>query len=300
MTSRRNLLRGAVTLGAGVMGSLAAGRVALADGRPPVAVLLSGGKPATASSVENPTTPASAAVDGNPGTRWSSQFSDPQWIQIDLGATYAVAYVVLHWQAAYAKGFEIRISVDGVHWDTPFLTTQDIGGTERVDLNAPARYVKMYGTVRGTQYGYSLYEFEVFGGPYVPERAGNIALGCAAAASSLESAHYPASAAFDGSLTTRWSSGFADAQWLQVDLGQLRTVTAVVLLWQAAYAVEYGIWLSPDAVTWSQEFYTTTGFGGDVRINTGGYPPVRYVQMRAFKRATQYGYSLWEMAVYGG
>jgi hypothetical protein len=43
--------------------------------------LLSQGKPATASSSENPGAfPASAAVDGNTGTRWSSAFSDPQWL----------------------------------------------------------------------------------------------------------------------------------------------------------------------------------------------------------------------------
>src|SRR5581483_4228332 len=44
------------------------------------------GRPATASSTENAGTPASAAFDGNATTRWSSQFSDPQWLQVDLGA----------------------------------------------------------------------------------------------------------------------------------------------------------------------------------------------------------------------
>src|SRR6266540_757446 len=65
--------------------------------------LLSQGKPATASSTENAGTPASAAVDGNTGTRWSSAFSDPQWLQIDLGATATVSQVVLTWEAAYAS-----------------------------------------------------------------------------------------------------------------------------------------------------------------------------------------------------
>ena len=47
--------------------------------------LLSQGRPATASSTENASFPASAAVDGNTGTRWSSAFSDPQWLEVDLG-----------------------------------------------------------------------------------------------------------------------------------------------------------------------------------------------------------------------
>src|ERR1035437_1720265 len=46
--------------------------------------LISQGKTVTCSSVEGAGTPCAAAVDGNTGTRWSSAFSDPQWIQIDL------------------------------------------------------------------------------------------------------------------------------------------------------------------------------------------------------------------------
>ena len=68
------------------------------------------GRPATASSTENAGTPASAAVDGNPGTRWSSAYSDPQWLQVDLGATADVCQVVLTWEAAYATAFQIQVS----------------------------------------------------------------------------------------------------------------------------------------------------------------------------------------------
>src|SRR3954454_13401200 len=68
--------------------------------------LLSQGKPATASSTENAGTPASAAVDGNTtSTRWSSAFSDPQWIQVDLGQSASITQVVLTWEAAYASAF---------------------------------------------------------------------------------------------------------------------------------------------------------------------------------------------------
>ncbi len=44
-------------------------------------------KSVTVSSTENDGTPGSAAVDGNTGTRWSSAFSDPLWIYVDLGAS---------------------------------------------------------------------------------------------------------------------------------------------------------------------------------------------------------------------
>src|SRR2546423_12658545 len=85
---RTGLLIAALALVAG--GAVAV--VALPAGA--AATLLSQGKAATASSTENAGTPASAAVDGNSGTRWSSAFSDPQWIQVDLGATPTVTQVV--------------------------------------------------------------------------------------------------------------------------------------------------------------------------------------------------------------
>src|SRR5687768_3563891 len=65
--------------------------------------LLSQGRPVLASSQENAGTPATAAVDGNAATRWSSQFSDPQWIRVDLGQTAAVDQVTLVWEGAYAR-----------------------------------------------------------------------------------------------------------------------------------------------------------------------------------------------------
>ena len=309
MATRRAILRGALATGVvGTLGGPAVGRAAFADTVPPTPTLLSLNKTATASSVQSPAYPASAAVDGNPATRWSSQFSDPQWIQVDLGSRYSITRVVLHWEAAYAKAFEIQISVDGVHWDTPFSTSQDTGGTETVigspsgptDSGIAGRYVRMNGLVRGTQWGYSLYEIEVWGVPYVPEPPGSLAQGKLATASSIESARFPASAAFDGNLGTRWSSQFSDDQWLQVDLGQLYTVLSYKLLWEAAYAVEYGIFTSADATTWQEQYSTSDGFGGDVISSSSGYPPARYVRMQATKRGTRYGYSLWEFAVYGG
>jgi hypothetical protein len=79
-------------------------------------VLLSQGRPATASSTENGGTPAANAFDGNNGTRWSSAFSDPQWISVDLGATAAVNRVLLRWEGAYARAFTIQTSSKGTWW----------------------------------------------------------------------------------------------------------------------------------------------------------------------------------------
>jgi F5/8 type C domain/Ricin-type beta-trefoil lectin domain len=120
------------------------------------------GKTATASSTENAGTPAADAVDGNTGTRWSSAFSDPQWLEVDLGSSQAICQVTLNWETAYAKAFQIQTSTDGTNWTTIYSTTTGTGGTQTLNVTGTGRYVRMYGTARATQYGYSLWEFQVF------------------------------------------------------------------------------------------------------------------------------------------
>jgi F5/8 type C domain-containing protein len=127
--------------------------------------LISQGKPATASSVESATFPASNAVDGSTTTRWSSAFSDPQWIQVDLGASYTIGQVVLNWEAAYGTAYQIQTSANGTSWTNIYSTTTSTGGVQTLTVTGTGRYVRMNGTARATQYGYSLFEFQVFGSP---------------------------------------------------------------------------------------------------------------------------------------
>jgi hypothetical protein len=58
--------------------------------------LLSPGPPATASSGENGNLAAVKAFGGNNSTRWSSAFSDPRWIQVDLAVTGSGRYVRMY------------------------------------------------------------------------------------------------------------------------------------------------------------------------------------------------------------
>jgi hypothetical protein len=262
------------------------------------ATLLSQGQPATASSLENATFPASAAVDGNTGTRWSSAFADPQWLQVDLGSTATISQVVLQWEAAYATAFQIQTSPDGTNWTTIFSTTTGTGGTQTLNVTGTGRYVRMNGTARATPYGYSLWEFQVYGtaGGGSSCNTTDAALNHPATASSLENASFPASAAVDGNTGTRWSSAFADPQWLQVDLGASQTVCEVTLNWEAAYASAFQIQTSPDGTNWTTIYSTTTGTGGNQTLSVSGTG--RYVRMNGTARATPYGYSLYEFGVY--
>jgi hypothetical protein len=121
-------------------------------------------KTATASSVESGQFPASAAVDGNTGTRWSSAWSDPQWLQVDLGSTQSICEVALNWETAAGKAYQIQTSNDGSTWTSIYSTTTGAGGTETLNVTGSGRYIRMYGTARTTGYGYSLLEFSVYGG----------------------------------------------------------------------------------------------------------------------------------------
>ncbi|MGK5671334.1 discoidin domain-containing protein [Micromonospora sp. URMC 106] len=262
-------------------------------------VLLSQGRPVTASSTENAGTPAAAAVDGNTGTRWSSAFSDPQWLQVDLGARATISQVTLAWEGAYARAFQLQTSDDGAAWTTIHSTTAGAGGTQTLTVSGAGRYVRMYGTARGTAYGYSLWEFQVYGETGGADPAcgsANAAQGRPATASSVENAGLPASAAVDGDPGTRWASTASDPQWLRVDLGGTRTICRVVLTWEAAYARAFQLQTSDDGAAWTTIHSTTTGTGGTQTLTVAGTG--RYLRMYGTARATGYGYSLWELQVH--
>ncbi|MDQ7905719.1 discoidin domain-containing protein [Phytohabitans sp. ZYX-F-186] len=123
---------------------------------------LARGRPVRASSVEGrPWAPANA-VDGSTRTRWSSAFSDPQWISVDLGANWRVGEVVLAWQHAHATRYQVDVSLDGRRWSTVYATRGGREGTVRIDTGpVVARHVRVLGLARSNQYGYSLWELEV-------------------------------------------------------------------------------------------------------------------------------------------
>jgi beta-glucosidase len=74
------------------------------------------GAVATASSVESAQYPGSNAVDGDATTRWSSAFSDPQTLQLDLGAKSSISEIKLTWEASYGKAYKVEVSNDGQAW----------------------------------------------------------------------------------------------------------------------------------------------------------------------------------------
>ncbi|QUQ62536.1 galactose-binding domain-containing protein [Kutzneria sp. CA-103260] len=279
-------------------GSLNVDYVAVYNKSPNYGTNIAQGKPTTASSAESAQFPASNATDGDITTRWSSAFSDPQWLQVDLGQNYSLNHAVLTWEAAAASAYQIQTSTDGNSWSTVYTNNNSPQDIQSVALSATARYVRIYATGRASQWGDSLYELALYG---TPTSGGGTATllsqGKTATSSSTENAGFTAANAVDGNTGTRWSSAFSDPQWLQVDLGATHTLSRVDLNWEAAYASAFQLQSSTDGTTWTNLTPVTAGAAGTQSLTVSGSG--RYVRMYGTARATQYGYSLWEFQVYG-
>jgi hypothetical protein len=214
------------------------GALSLINAQPPAygqSANLALNKAATASSVETAGLEAARAVDGGAGTRWSSAWSDPQWIRIDLNGTYTINRVVLRWEAAYARGYRVEISADGANWTSIYATTTSDGGVDDLTgLNGTGRYLRVYGTARATQWGYSLWEIEAYGSgstptstPTPPSGGANVAAGKPVSGSTTLS--NPARVTDGDKNTANYAGIDLGPRWIQIDLGQSYSLNRVRL-----------------------------------------------------------------------
>lgn len=122
-------------------------------------------KPSYASSTENTSQESVFAFDGNFSSRWASNWgTEPQWIYVDLQQEFNIGQVKIFWEAAYAKQYQIQLSMDGTNWNTIFTESNGNGGEDHHSFsNQSGRYLRIYNTLRGTNYGYSIYEIQVYG-----------------------------------------------------------------------------------------------------------------------------------------
>lgn len=125
--------------------------------------LASNGASATASSGT-----AASAIDGDNGSRWESAHgNDAEWFVVNLGQSRTFNTVQLRWEGAYGKSFTIDYSTDSTTWNNfATITDQTLAGfpyEQTLDVATPvsAQYVRFQGVARGTDYGYSFWEFRV-------------------------------------------------------------------------------------------------------------------------------------------
>lgn len=119
-----------------------------------------------------------------------------------------------------------------------------------------------------------------------------------ATSSSIEGESMNGSYAIDGKLSTRWSSGHKDNQWLCINMGDVYTLNGMNIFWEIAYSKSYEIFVSTDYINWTSVYKNTTGQGGNEYI---GFDTVdaKYVCIYGYKRASVYGHSIYEVSFYG-
>ncbi|GLW02778.1 discoidin domain-containing protein [Streptomyces lavendulae] len=193
--------------------------------------LISRGRPATASSTEGSSFGAANAFDGAASTRWASvEGKDPQWIRVDLGSGATVSRVKLTWESAYAKAYRVEVSADGATWTKIAEEKAGNGGTDDLTgLSGKGRYLRVYGTARGTAYGYSLFEAEVYGtvdggpppggGAFTVVAAGDIAAQCTASDSGCA---HPKTAALARQIDPKFYLTMGDNQYDDARIADFR------------------------------------------------------------------------------
>ena len=128
----------------------------------------------------------------------------------------------------------------------------------------------------------------------------NIAKGKTAFSNSVKEKDYQPEEAFDGNLGSRYAAAsYESGVTLGVDLGKTYKVSSVAFKWENAYATEYNIQVSKDGKAYDTVKTMTADKAETIEVPLDEAVEARYVRIECVKNALNYGYSLWEMGVYG-
>jgi hypothetical protein len=107
------------------------------------------------------------AIDEHLTSRWSSHYTDDQWLILDLGTPQSFQRLYLVWELAHAAEYAVATSNDKKKWKTVHRERNGDGFVDVIDVKAKARYIKIQGIKRakvgGEVYGYSLFDVTVCG-----------------------------------------------------------------------------------------------------------------------------------------
>jgi len=271
-------------------------------------------KKATASSAERGDLDAPAAIDGDTGTRWGSGFTDDEYLVLDFGQSETITRVRIDWENAHASSYLLQVSEDGNDWKTIKQVDNSQGGVEDLTgLNGQGRYLRMQGIKRAGQYGYSILEIQAYTGtpttpeeptpdpdpgtdpvPGDPTKPGVAIKPVVATSSEPENGSMAPGMAIDGKPGTRWSSKPENGAWIQFDFGKRTALGYIKLNWEASYGKQYTLFTSDNGQDWKELRHVGNGQGGTeefFNLNT----VTRYVRLQGVQRASQYGYSLFEV-----
>lgn len=277
---------------------------------------------------------AGFAVDGDLGTRWESDAANAtDWIYVDLGKETQITGIYLKWEDAAARTYRIQFSNDEIEWQDKKTVTDGKEAEERTftDINGKARYVRIQCDTKATNYGYSLFEFQVYGldglTPRPVDYGTNLALHKTVEASSVQKEWWMIKKdsngnevkddngnpvynqenvcpenAVDGVVDNKaWHSSSANAnkreddQWLCVDLGQEYEIGRIKMEWGDS-ARAYQIQVSNDKNSWTTIYSMLNGHA--VSENIPVYAKARYVRIYCIASWGFNGFGIKELEVY--
>ncbi len=179
------------------------------------------------------------ACDGQMNTRWSSPFSDPQWMQIDLSRPAIICGITILWEDAFSSKYYLQTSLNGKKWETVYLNNDGNGRTDDIFF-APvnAQFIRIVGTARGTGWGHSIWEIDIKGLDKQPiiKTPGQKSFG--------------SEFLFDGNLKTEWHSATSMPVMIDIDLRTVRQFTGLRIDWGDNYAESIKLLASLDGEKW--------------------------------------------------
>jgi F5/8 type C domain-containing protein len=206
---------------------------------------------ARASTNQTDMHPPHLAIDGDPGTRWSSSFEDGQWIEFDLGKSAAVTGVILNWESAYASKYRVQCSDDGESWRTLRSIEDGDGHVDQLYFKpTTARLWRIACDERATGWGASLWEVELLGTGLRPIITAN------------PSAQTPSTEPLmDGDSRTAWQGSGDTDETIEIDLRRGFNLTGLHIEWGESYAADAVLEVSDDGEHWQTHAEMTGGIG---------------------------------------
>ena len=323
---KKSLKRGLAALLAAVM--LTSGLAASAAAQPKadnVNLARLDGVVATASDTETDKFPPSATIDGNyeDTSRWGTnndgKGTTERWLQLDLGARYSIDSFKVFWEKTNIQDYTIETSTDGSEWTQQVVVTGAAAAREvehQLENAVVARYVRLsvtkYGQSVSNWWNVGVREFEVYGNDEVVPVIGNLARlsGVTATASDTETDKFPPSATIDGNYdeASRWGTNNdgkgTTERWLQLNLGEERTITGFKVFWEKTNIQTYYIETSTDGSEWTQQVFVESADGTlEPEHQLAEAVTAQYVRLRVTKYgeavSNWYNVGVREFEVYG-
>jgi len=197
---------------------------------------------ASASACQEAIYPASQICDNDIYSRWSSPASDPQWVQVDLTQTCTVSGLTIFWETGFSSAYHIDVSTDRTNWTEIYRTDKGVGGRDYIFF-APveAQFVRITGTERGTGWGHSIWELDVYG----PEQTPIVSL--------FPRTPADTQAICDGQLETTCNLSGTNTTELMLDLQLERETGGIRVAWGKSTPASVVLFHSPDGANWQEQ-----------------------------------------------